>query len=258
MKKFIDWWHEMSQSWWGAVAFYTIIPLPSVWSLQLGRIARFAPLVGIMLGGILALADWGLALLGMPIVTRSALVTALALSVTGGLHMDGAIDTADGLSVLDPQRRFEVMKDSTTGAFGVMAAVVILGLKVAALSEMETHRWLIFILSLGWARWGQVSAIALFPYLKSEGKGSFHKDAFQFPQDWAWGWLILGLITLVSSLVFHLTLSGMILFVLGTVIPLAVAGWFHWQLGGHSGDSYGAVVEWSEAIYLCSVTTISI
>ena len=256
MKKFISFCHFILQSWWGAVAFYTILPLPTSWSLQLGQIARFAPLIGILIGSLLALGDWGLSLCGVPILTRSALIITSGVALTGGLHLDGVIDTADGLAVLDPEKRLTVMKDSTTGAFGVMAAVIVLGLKVVALSEIENYRELILILMFGWGRWAQVSAIAFYPYLKAEGKGSFHKESFQFPQDLLLGWSVLSLISLLGFLYFNLGIWVLIPSLFGTIIPLLVSAWFQQKLGGHTGDTYGAVVEWTEAFYLCVLTIL--
>ena len=256
MKKFMSFIPTLVKSWWGAVAFYTVFPLPSSWSLELGQIARFAPLIGILIGGVLGLEDWGLTLLNVPILTRSVLVITTGIAITGGLHLDGVIDTADGLAVLDPQRRLAVMKDSTTGAFGVMAAVIVLLLKGTAFSEITQFRWLILMLSLGWGRWGQVCAIALFPYLKAEGKGSFHKASFQFPQDILLGWISLVLLSIGGAFFLDLGVKILLLLIPGTVIPFGVSGWFHWQLGGHTGDTYGAVVEWTEAFYFCVLTVL--
>ncbi len=244
----------MASSWWGAVAFYTIIPLPQQWSLQLTRIARFAPLIGVLLGGVLAVFDETLSIINVPILTRSAVVVAGGIALTGGLHLDGVIDTADGLAVLDPEKRLQVMKDSTTGAFGVIAAVIVLILKIVAFSEIAQARWLILILMLGWGRWGQVSAIALYPYLRAEGKGDFHKEALKLPQDILLGGITLGVISLMGF--FYWQWYVIIPLFFGMAIPLFVGWWFNRQLGGHTGDTYGAVVEWSEALYLCVLTTL--
>lgn len=254
MKKFMSFFEEITQAAWSAVIFYTIIPLPSPWSLTWERVARFAPVVGILIGSFLAIADVFLQGLNVPIVTRSALVIASGVALTGGLHLDGVIDSADGLAVLDTEKRLTVMKDSTTGAFGVIAAVIVLGLKVIALSEIEQDRWLILLLTSGWGRWGQVCAIALYPYLRPEGKGSFHKQAFQFPQDFLLGWIVLSLLSFLGFLYLNWSWSCLIPWLFGTGISLLVSGWFNWKLGGHTGDTYGAVVEWTEAFYLCVLT----
>jgi adenosylcobinamide-GDP ribazoletransferase len=54
-----------------AITFYTIIPLPSTWQLNFARITRFAPLIGMIIGSILGLVDWGLSYSNLPLLSRS-------------------------------------------------------------------------------------------------------------------------------------------------------------------------------------------
>lgn len=135
------WWKQLGSNLAAAIAFYTCIPLPAVETLDFRGVARLAPVVGLMIGGILGLVDAGLHQVGCGVLTRSALVVVSWIAITGGLHLDGAMDTADGLAVQDPQRRLEVMADSATGAFGAMAAIALMLLKTAALSELDAYRW---------------------------------------------------------------------------------------------------------------------
>lgn len=248
-------WGSVVSSFGGAMIFYTRIPLPEVWPIQFERIARWCPLIGLMLGASLGLMDWGLIGLGFPNLVRSILIVAIAVGLTGGLHLDGVSDTADGLAVTDPERRLVVMKDSLTGAFGVMAIALVLLLKFAALSELGSERWFCLMVAMGWGRWGQVAAIAFYPYLRAEGKGAFHTETFKFPQD-----LLLGLFfLLLFSLGFTLWQPQFWLLILqstflGAAIALLTGWWFAKQLGGHTGDSYGAIVEWTEALILCGLT----
>lgn len=262
MKRFtirglVRWGHQVWCSLLGAVTFYTCIPIPMGWALEFRRIARWAPLIGLLIGGILGILDRSLQQLGVPILTRSALVIVSWIAITGGLHLDGAMDTADGLAVQDRQRRLEVMTDSATGAFGAMAATVLLLLKTAAMTDIETYRYLALMVAAGWGRWGQVVAIALYPYLKPTGKGAFHKEAIRTPQD-----ILLGLLLLLSLCGLPLLLDNgmgwvsLKIAVGGCAIALLTGAWFHRQLGGHTGDTYGAIVEWTEALFLCLFTSI--
>lgn len=253
------------QAFLGAIAFYTCIPIPSGWALEFRGIARWAPLVGLLIGGLLALLDTCFQLLGVPMLTRSAMVVVAWIALTGGLHLDGAMDTADGLAVQDfsadklreRQRRLEVMADSVTGAFGAMAAIALLLLKTSALTDLESYRWLALMVSAGWGRWGQVVAIACYPYLKAEGKGAFHKESIRTPQD-----ILLGLLLLFALLGLQIVVSpSRWLAAVGTAaagcaIALLTGAWFHRQLGGHTGDTYGAVVEWTEALLLCAIASL--
>lgn len=240
-----------------AIAFYTCLPVPIAWTLEFQGIARFAPVVGVMLGGFLAAIDTGLLFLGMPALTRSALVVVAAIAVTGGLHLDGAMDAADGLAVADPQRRLEVMADSVTGAFGAMAAIALLLLKVCALTDLNGDRWLALMAVAGWGRWGQLVAIARYPYLKATGKGAFHKESGYKPLDLLPGLLLLlslsGLQILLNP---HRWLVAVGMTLGGAAVAIFTGAWFNRRLGGHTGDTYGAVVEWTEAFLLCLLVAL--
>jgi adenosylcobinamide-GDP ribazoletransferase len=185
------------------------------------------------------------------------LVVALWLLITGGLHLDGAMDTADGLAVQQPERRLAVMADSVTGAFGAMVAVVIIVLKVCAIAEIATDRGYALMMAAGWSRWGQVLAIAWYPYLKAEGKGAFHKQGIKLPQD-----VLLGLLVILGVTGVQIYLDTNAGLTMGwksiecSAIAIATGYYFHRRLGGHTGDTYGAVVEWTEALILCLGTII--
>lgn len=252
MRIFTQW----IQTFFGTITFYTIISLPSSWSLKFEGIARYASFVGLLIGFILAVTDFILAFFGFPIFTRSALIIGFWLILTGGLHLDGVMDSADGLAIFNnPQKRLEVMRDSVSGAFGVMAGCFVILLKIIALSEISGDRSVILMAAAGWARWGQMVAIAAYPYLREEGKGAFHKEnsrpifdiliSFSF-------YLILSLIVLIltpEKLILILKMLGF-----GITISLITGYWFNQKLGGHTGDTYGAVVEWTEALFLALLT----
>ncbi len=224
--------------------------------LDFSRITRWAPIMGLVIGGVLAISDYGLTLVEMPIVVRSTVVVLLWVWLTGGLHLDGAMDTADGLAVTSPERRLSVMADSLTGAFGVISAIGILGLKVVSLSAIGSDgRWLALLVIPGWARWAQVLAVALYPYLKTEGKGAMHNKGVEPWPDLLGGLAALGLVALglaylqPQAWLLILAVQGV-----GLGLSYPISRYFDWRLGGHTGDTYGAVVEWVEAIGLCLLT----
>ncbi|MDB9349432.1 adenosylcobinamide-GDP ribazoletransferase [Nodularia spumigena] len=250
-----QWWKKLVFDLFASVIFYSSIPLPYINGLDFRRVAYFAPLVGLMIGGILGLCDLSMNYLGIPVLTRSALVVSLWMAITGGLHLDGVMDTADGLAVGNPEKRLEVMTDSATGAFGAMAAIALILLKTTALIEISDHRWLVLMAACGWGRWGQQLAIACYPYLKPTGKGAFHKAAIRSSKDLLPGLLLLfilsGLLILLDSQNLWFALS---MILSGSAIATLTGLWFYHKLGGHTGDTYGAVVEWTEALFLCVLT----
>lgn len=241
-----------------SVIFYTSIPLPGNQDLKFQNVARLAPVVGLIIGGILGVVDAFLRLvIGMPVLTTSALIVTAWIAITGGLHLDGAMDTADGLAVQEKERRLQVMADSATGAFGAMAAIALLLLKTTALADIDSYRWLALMASAGWGRWGQQVAIAKYPYLKPTGKGAFHKAAIRSFLDVLPAMLLLlGLSGLQILLDKNLIVSAVGMALGGSALAFLTGAWFNYQLGGHTGDTYGAVVEWTEALFLCLLTAL--
>jgi len=237
------------QEWLGAVIFYTCLPLPPRCPIKLAGAAKWCPGVGVLIGGLLFGADWLLDLLYLPRLVQGVLLVALWLGLTGGLHLDGAMDTADGLGVRDPQRRLAVMADSRSGAFGVMAAIVILLLKVSALASSTMPFSVLW--AAVWGRVAQVWAIARYPYLKPTGTGQIHKVSCRVP----WDFWPSGLVLSLMSVILPLSLGQLLyLHSLGLLLMLLVPAWFYHQVGGHTGDTYGAVVEWIEALMLVGLS----
>lgn len=117
-----------------AVAFLTVVgrsrpPGP--------RTLDWFPAVGAALGVALG-GWWWLVDRGFPTPVTAALVVAADLALTGMLHLDGLVDSADGLLPhLPPGRRLEVMAAPDAGAFGVGAAGILLVLRWAALSALR-------------------------------------------------------------------------------------------------------------------------
>ncbi len=246
---------KLASSFCSAVIFYTILALPLTWTNCWTRIARWATFIGLIIGGLLGLSDLLLQYLGLSSLTRSALITALWLGITGGLHLDGAMDTTDGLAVTDPERRLEVMKDSATGAFGAMVAIIIILLKTAILSETTQDSWLILMFAAGWGRWGQLIAIALYPYARETGKGAFHKENMQVFPDVCLGSGLIVVSSIVMLFLKAFSLWGMLLIISGCAIIALLPGYYFFsQLQGHTGDTYGAVVEWTEVLILLWLT----
>ncbi|MDY6897723.1 MAG: adenosylcobinamide-GDP ribazoletransferase [Cyanobacteriota bacterium] len=252
------WWKSQFLSLMASIIFYTSIPMPYVENLEFAGVARLATLIGMIIGAILGLFDIVANYLGISVLTRSALVVAVWIAITGGLHLDGAMDTADGLAVTDNERRLEVMADSATGAFGAMAAIVIVLLKTVALTEIQENRWLILIAACAWGRWGQILAIQRYDYLKATGKGAFHKQAIRSYKDVLPSFFLLLSLSCVkpvfSQFDQNTLLSAARMIIAGITIAFFTGAWFNNKLGGHTGDTYGAVVEWTEALFLCAMT----
>jgi len=122
-----------------ALQFLTRLPVPQIPVVDgdLRRATGAFPLVGVIVGGIVAAVWVGLdALLG-PVVAAVGAVT-VAVAVTGAFHEDGLADTFDGLwGGWDPERRIEIMRDSRVGTYGASALILSLLARVALLSQVD-------------------------------------------------------------------------------------------------------------------------
>ena len=233
-----------------ALGFLTVIPVGRGASPQaLGRSIPFFPLVGLLLGLLLAGADRLLGFLPGAVVNGLLLVI-LALA-TGGLHLDGFVDTCDGLvGMKKPHERWEIMKESWVGGFGVIGAVLLLLVKYAALGALPQRLEALILMPVV-GRWAGVLAISAFPYAKPEGLGRTFKDAAR-P-----GHLVLAsLLALALSLALF-RLEGLAL-VLGVgALVWALGLYLKGRFAGLTGDNYGALIESGEAIFLLLVIVFS-
>ncbi|MSQ43748.1 MAG: hypothetical protein EXR45_06010 [Chloroflexi bacterium] len=107
-----------------AIQFLTVIPIPGrlVWThpatVDFGRALAFFPVVGLLIGaGGLALDTIFRPVLGVS--TSSALVTLYFVVITGALHLDGFLDTCDGVFLSRKERRLDAMRDSRLGSYAV-------------------------------------------------------------------------------------------------------------------------------------------
>ncbi|WP_254967580.1 adenosylcobinamide-GDP ribazoletransferase [Cyanobium sp. CH-040] len=241
----------------GAWVFYSVLPAWPVIAPRFERIARFAPLIGVVLGALQALL-WLLSHDWLPVGARVALLMALGLALSGGLHHDGALDTADGLAA--GPRALEAMQDSRVGAAAVQAALQLALLRAAGLACLASAAAWLGALALVWACfWGRIApllAMHRYPYLRGApaagGTAGFHRRHWRGLGREVLPALLAALPLLALSAALTPArlplLAGLVL--AGLPPALLVPWWLGRRLGGHSGDSYGACVEWSEALAL--------
>jgi adenosylcobinamide-GDP ribazoletransferase len=231
----------------GAWIFYSVFPLPPGITPRFERIARFAPWVGAVIGAAEALLWLGLAPAGP--LAQIPLVLALGIALSGGLHLDGAMDTADGLAA-GPERCLEAMDDSRVGASGVQAFVLLVLLRVGALALLAPQAPAALVGASVWGRVAPLVAMQAFPYLRPQGgTAAFHRRHWRgWARELAPTLLLLGLL---SGIALGLGWPLWVGLGWGGLLPALLVPWsLGRRLGGHSGDSYGACVEWTQSLCL--------
>ncbi len=218
----------------------------TVWTAEdFGRSTRFFPLVGLVLGICYALAAWTLvSVLGMRALT-AALLLILPLLLTGGLHADGFMDTADGVfSGRERERKLEIMKDSRVGSFGVVAFVLLMFLQFALVLDMSPPLLVpVFFVMPIIGRMAMVLAVSCFHYARADGMGKTFADMADR------GTVAIAAVT-TSVLVIPIGLLATLALVLGVVFTLLFCRWMTAILGGVTGDVYGAATVLTETIVL--------
>ncbi|SOC47508.1 cobalamin-5'-phosphate synthase [Blastococcus aggregatus] len=129
---------------WESVALLTALPVPARAATSTRGVLPWAPVVGLLLGGVAAAGAEAGSRVVSPLTGAVLGVAALAL-LTRGLHLDGLADTADGLGPLrGRERALQVMHQSDVGPFGVVTLVLTLLLQVACLTALlqEDGGWL--------------------------------------------------------------------------------------------------------------------
>jgi adenosylcobinamide-GDP ribazoletransferase len=245
-----------------AFQFLTRFPLPvkmQYTDLIFRRSVIFYPFVGTVIGLILTLAGAGLRE-WLPILPASVILLCLWIAVTGALHLDGLMDTADGiLSHRSREKMLEIMKDSRVGAMGVIVCVLYLLLKLSFIVEVMDGSWrhaaVFFFCAPIWSRWFMVAAMVRWPYARvgTSGLGTaFQNTRARHVVGAA---LIAFIFTLGALWIFGFNGFTLFLYTLGFPVVIGVLGWvmahfLYVKLGGLTGDTYGALNELLEMLIL--------
>ncbi|WP_395789666.1 adenosylcobinamide-GDP ribazoletransferase [Aquimonas sp.] len=228
---------------WFALAFLTRLPTPALDfsdSAAQARALAWYPLVGLLIGALLLALATLLQWLHAPAPLAAACVLALWVWLSGGLHLDGLADCADAWAGGHGQREriLQILKDPAAGPMGVVAIVLVLLLKFAALQALLTQGPLLLLAPV----LGRVAAVALFlslPYVRAGGLGA-HLTQAPRGACLAAAWL-----SAVSCLFFGW--PGV------AALAAAIGVFMHWRsdchqrLGGFTGDAAGAAIERVEA-----------
>jgi adenosylcobinamide-GDP ribazoletransferase len=223
------------------------LPTPKSTTVEdIGRSTPSFPLVGLLIGLILIGIQRLSSLIWPPPAVYVVLVVSLIV-VTGGLHLDGLMDTCDGIfSGKERKRILEIMRDSRVGAFGVLSAFCLVLLKTAFLGVAHSRSGctpLLLFPMLG--RWGMVWAIVLFPYARtSPGLG---KPFTEFARKSYLAWASFPVIVIAATLLMWQSIP--VLIVVGIAAWL-MGKWFSRRLSGLTGDNYGAICEITETLSL--------
>jgi len=208
-------------------------------------------MVGLFLGLMLLGLDYLLGLF-LPLILINVLLLIALIILTGALHLDGFIDTCDGLAIRNSTLDgLEIMSDSRVGGFGVVGGCCLIIAKFAALIALpEGLRASALILMPILGRWGIVYAISIFPSAKKEGLG------WSVKQRANWRKLAAATALPLVMVLVLLEWRGAALLAALCLILLVFSKYLCSRFGGLTGDNYGAVNEFAEVVILILVFII--
>ena len=238
-----------------ALQFLTTIPLPrrrEVSPEEAGRSIAYFPVVGIIIGLILAGLNWLLGLLLPSVVVNVLLIVSLVV-ISGALHLDGFVDTCDGIAGHKTvEERWRVMRDSRVGGFGIVGICCLLLVKYISLNSVpETSLMVTLVLMPVVSRWAMVYAIFAYPYAKPSGLGKV------FKQGASWQRLTIATLIALAVAVVLARLAGLVIMFGIWVIVIAMAAYLKRKFSGLTGDNYGAINEVTEVCVLVLVCLLT-
>lgn len=235
-----------------AFQFLTVLPVKIFLDERdFERSPKWFPLVGLTVGALAALGDGALAFLKFPVGLRSLLTIAFLAALSGGLHLDGLADSADGfLSARPRERVLEIMRDSRIGTMGVLALVFVLAVKLFTLAELsDSLRWKGLLFAPLAGRSIQLISMGLIPYARPEGglaslflRGNTTRRAL-----WAGACLSLAGVVLFGFL------RGAALAVFLVAATGLMSFRSYRRIGGFTGDTLGAASEIAEALVFAAL-----
>lgn len=250
-------------SFFAALKFLTIIPVP--WRRgaspeELGRSIGYFPVVGIIIGLILAGLNWLLGLLLPSIVVNALLIVSMVV-ISGALHLDGFVDTCDGIAGHKTvEDRWRVMHDSRAGAFGIVGVFLLLLIKYVSLNSVPENLLMVtLVLMPVVSRWAMVYTVFAYPYARPAGLGKIFKQEANWQRFTAATLIALavaiGLARLANMTYFYL--AGLVIMLSIWVIVVGMAAYLKHKFSGLTGDTYGAINEVTEVCVLILVCLLA-
>jgi len=225
-----------------AIQFITAVQLGKPQEFSPQRMVPFFPLVGLLIGILVALLDRVFLLL-WPGSVAALLDVFVLIGVTGAFHLDGLGDTADGLyGHRSRESALAIMKDSRIGVMGLVAIVCCLAVKWAGIAGLHDQRSLLLVIIPAYARASILFGMRLLPYCRgTEGTANpFFDQKMRISSFWG---LLIPL-----ALSYLLDWQALLLLNLGFIILVfLILVYYKKKISCITGDMLGAMTEITEA-----------
>jgi adenosylcobinamide-GDP ribazoletransferase len=220
-----------------ALSFLTVLPIAPKRLPTTGRDSLWAfPLIGMLVGLLGGILVWGASYLGLSPLLGAILAVAAQVLITGGLHEDGLGDVADGLGGRTKEERFEIMRDSRIGTFGVLALTLTILLRIGLIAWLDGALAVVPALMVS----GALSRAALpaLMYNSKPARDDGLGHGFGAP-DAARCWVAVLIGAIIALLLLPLLPATAAILVV-TLMAALLRGWTLRWIGGYTGDTLGA------------------
>ena len=229
----------------GSWIFYTTFPKIPLINPEFKNIAQFAPPLGFFIGIIQSYIFLFLKTNSWSIYASTLICLASGYLITGGLHIDGLMDTFDGIFA-GKKKRLKAMKDSKVGSFGVQSLVFITLIQIACILKIQNQIIIILPICFFWGRFSNLFFIENFKYL------SYKKKSFNHKKFWN-GFKKESLISIIFLLIFiayqlvsitsqAILIKFLILILIGIFLSYSIPNILGYKIGGFNGDACGASI----------------
>lgn len=232
-----------------ALRFLTVFPVPGRIGGEEEDLARsvvFFPVVGVVVGSVLAVIAW-LIWPFLPALPAAAIMVFLLLVISGGFHLDGLADSADGLLSARPREQIlQIMRDSQIGSMGAAVLVMVLLTKTVSLGSLPQAEAAsaMFLMPIA-GRCLMVLMMVLLPYARgNEGRAAlFYETASQEKK----------IVYITGGILYSCCWyagggAGLAAGATSLVAMLLFAGLCRSKIGGATGDTLGATSELTETV----------
>jgi adenosylcobinamide-GDP ribazoletransferase len=229
----------------GSWIFYTTFPKIPFINPEFKNIAQFGPPLGFFIGIIQSYIFIFLSENSWSTYASALICLASGYLITGGLHLDGLMDTFDGIFA-GKKKRLKAMKDSKVGSFGVQSLVFITLIQIACILKIQNQIIIVLPICLFWGRFSNLFFIEKFKYMSYKKKSISHKKFWKGFKKESLISIIFLLMFIAYQLVTITSKAILIKFLCLTLISIflsySIPNMLGNKIGGFNGDACGASV----------------
>ena len=224
-----------------AIQFITILPSGKPAPFEPDKMVPFFPIVGLLLGGLVAVFDFVAVQVWIPPVV-AVLDVVLLIVMTGAFHLEGLGDAADGLlGQHSREKALAIMKDSRIGTMGLVAIVSVLAIKWGGIASLESNRILLLILVPAYARGGMIFGIRFLEYGRPDGGTGLDFFKKKLGNTSFWGMILPVMLSVLLGWKAVWLNAGFV------ILIVSLLYYYRKRIGCITGDMLGAMAEVMEA-----------